>query len=774
MDWYYARGGSRFGPLDDEQFRELAASEELEIDDLVWHAGMADWRPAGSVLGLLVPPPLPGVTESPEADDRFGHQDAISEVDENDEAGALDQPRDRIEPPSAAPSNEIGIDRAVQFQCPTCALQLMAKCLAPSSNFLAGGDRYTCPGCGSNARIPDDSRWIEIPAGGSPGVQKCPHCNARVVGDSRTCRSCGRDTLVERAKDNDSTGTNADDDSTIFTGPRPSQDSPVGSVWGNGEGDLYQLRTDGSWHRSSDLFATDQGTDSAALRAKNEVSPHSPVHSASPNPAEVKDNTSVRLPKRIGHNTDPTDRISNVKPPYNEKVLPSNGLPSIPKSVAAIVIILAIVTLPGYYDFFYQVGTGRALRESLASQDLPLGSLSAIEMDIYREGAKVEGRKCALLMTLGQHIPIAVLSLLTVGLLANRECPFRRRRLWIAFAATWGLGMLSLSLGAQYWGPAPQFPNSLAPSLVIYLVGGVAFGMVIGLGRLIQSHRKEVGDETDSVGSETEVGSKAEGEDGTDTLGQFQDPGELSSNLNIEDKPADQEVMSATTNVAAQEEPLAAVQVKGKYLAAILAVTTIVAAAGWYWIGTSSTTAPTRLESVSGNGDRPSTVKTPGQLGAVDDNPYAILDALPDYVPGTETGAPSATTMGGSVQDTTIVLADGSRYEGRLDDNEPTQGTHYHANGDRYEGQFKNWHRQGYGTYHFGDGGRCFAQFVDDEPTQGTFYYANGDRYVGHFKNWQRHGQGTYHFANGLVQRGRWETNQYVEPTSQVLRSGGR
>lgn len=45
MNWYYARGDERMGPVDDVQFDELISSGAIREDTLVWHEGLADWIP---------------------------------------------------------------------------------------------------------------------------------------------------------------------------------------------------------------------------------------------------------------------------------------------------------------------------------------------------------------------------------------------------------------------------------------------------------------------------------------------------------------------------------------------------------------------------------------------------------------------------------------------------------------------------------------------------------------------------------------------------------
>lgn len=67
MSWYFAHGGSRFGPVPREELDRSVQAGALLPSDLVWTEGMEQWQPAGSVPGLFpdgyvappVPPPVP-------------------------------------------------------------------------------------------------------------------------------------------------------------------------------------------------------------------------------------------------------------------------------------------------------------------------------------------------------------------------------------------------------------------------------------------------------------------------------------------------------------------------------------------------------------------------------------------------------------------------------------------------------------------------------------------------------------------------------------------
>jgi uncharacterized RDD family membrane protein YckC len=53
MEWYYADGGLRTGPVDDAGFEALRASGKIRPETLVWKAGMADWQPFDAIRTAL-------------------------------------------------------------------------------------------------------------------------------------------------------------------------------------------------------------------------------------------------------------------------------------------------------------------------------------------------------------------------------------------------------------------------------------------------------------------------------------------------------------------------------------------------------------------------------------------------------------------------------------------------------------------------------------------------------------------------------------------------
>jgi hypothetical protein len=67
-EWLYLRGGQQLGPVSLTELQQLAATGQIQPQDNVWKAGMAQWAPAQTIPGLFVsapPPPPPPVPPIP-------------------------------------------------------------------------------------------------------------------------------------------------------------------------------------------------------------------------------------------------------------------------------------------------------------------------------------------------------------------------------------------------------------------------------------------------------------------------------------------------------------------------------------------------------------------------------------------------------------------------------------------------------------------------------------------------------------------------------------
>jgi uncharacterized RDD family membrane protein YckC len=58
MVWYYVKDGARQGPVEEDEINRLVAQSVVTPTTLVWHEGMAEWKPY-SELAPVTPPPVP-------------------------------------------------------------------------------------------------------------------------------------------------------------------------------------------------------------------------------------------------------------------------------------------------------------------------------------------------------------------------------------------------------------------------------------------------------------------------------------------------------------------------------------------------------------------------------------------------------------------------------------------------------------------------------------------------------------------------------------------
>jgi hypothetical protein len=57
--WYWSRKDEKPSSISGEELRLLAELGHLRPEDLLWRPGFESWRPANSVPGILLPPPIP-------------------------------------------------------------------------------------------------------------------------------------------------------------------------------------------------------------------------------------------------------------------------------------------------------------------------------------------------------------------------------------------------------------------------------------------------------------------------------------------------------------------------------------------------------------------------------------------------------------------------------------------------------------------------------------------------------------------------------------------
>jgi hypothetical protein len=86
------------------------------------------------------------------------------------------------------------------------------------------------------------------------------------------------------------------------------------------------------------------------------------------------------------------------------------------------------------------------------------------------------------------------------------------------------------------------------------------------------------------------------------------------------------------------------------------------------------------------------------------------------------------------------------------------KGRLIHADGDVYNGEFKNDMANGYGEYTHINGSKYKGEFKDDvQEGHGEEEWIDGAKYVGSYMNGMKHGYGVYKWANTSLYKGNWE-----------------
>jgi hypothetical protein len=67
MEWFYAVGSERRGPVPQEEFDELVRKGEITPETLVWREGFEDWRPLAAVTAAPETPAPPALGALPTA-----------------------------------------------------------------------------------------------------------------------------------------------------------------------------------------------------------------------------------------------------------------------------------------------------------------------------------------------------------------------------------------------------------------------------------------------------------------------------------------------------------------------------------------------------------------------------------------------------------------------------------------------------------------------------------------------------------------------------------
>ena len=102
--------------------------------------------------------------------------------------------------------------------------------------------------------------------------------------------------------------------------------------------------------------------------------------------------------------------------------------------------------------------------------------------------------------------------------------------------------------------------------------------------------------------------------------------------------------------------------------------------------------------------------------------------------------------------------ADGNSYEGEFkDDKFHGHGVFKVADGDSYEGEYKDDKMHGHGVFKFTSGNSYEGEWKDDKyHGHGVFKWADGDSYEGEYKDDNKHGHGVYKW-DGNSYEGEWK-----------------
>ena len=120
-----------------------------------------------------------------------------------------------------------------------------------------------------------------------------------------------------------------------------------------------------------------------------------------------------------------------------------------------------------------------------------------------------------------------------------------------------------------------------------------------------------------------------------------------------------------------------------------------------------------------------------------------------------------------------ILYDNGDRYEGEwLDNLKHGQGKFYYTNGNFYEGGWLSNKKEGVGTYIFANGTRYDGELKNDKINgRGICHHADGEVYEGEYREGKRHGRGRCVLPDGTVQDGYFENGKFVGTNAPVDRA---
>ena len=127
-----------------------------------------------------------------------------------------------------------------------------------------------------------------------------------------------------------------------------------------------------------------------------------------------------------------------------------------------------------------------------------------------------------------------------------------------------------------------------------------------------------------------------------------------------------------------------------------------------------------------------------------------------------------------------INYPNGNTYIGEKNNNNLKEGIGkiYYINlkYERYEGEFKNDKREGYGIHYFYFNAEKYEGDFQNNKREGfgILYNPNGTRYEGEFKDGRKEGYGTEYNSNGIIYKGEWKNNRINGQVLFYYPDGGR
>jgi hypothetical protein len=123
-----------------------------------------------------------------------------------------------------------------------------------------------------------------------------------------------------------------------------------------------------------------------------------------------------------------------------------------------------------------------------------------------------------------------------------------------------------------------------------------------------------------------------------------------------------------------------------------------------------------------------------------------------------------------------LTQANGDVYEGHWKDGKREgRGVCWWGNGDAYEGEWKNDKIHGKGLFISKSGDKYEGEYKNGKREgEGLYRAVSGDSYKGHWKNDKMEGMGVYKWKNGDVYEGNWKNDKIEEKGVYQWRSGPR